>query len=262
MKLSEQIALYKEQGFTSEHAEVITLMRLAAGVLFSAFPESFLLFGGATLLLFHQSLRHSGDLDLLSRTDEMPKPSQIEAALVEGLASAAEALSLAPLQIVNISNTDIDTKLWVKSRDGRPLFRIDLNRYGSVLETEVVEHQIAIDDDKIAKVKSASRNFLLLQKAECFLLRKIVKARDGFDIRLLSDSGASLERNLKDHLSDTLMGNEIQSEDIVKRIEEVDEKRCRSELQAVLPAEVFDSLAAQGFKPMRDSLYELYAEWL
>ena len=66
MNIAAQIALYRGKGFTEEHAEVIAFMRLAAGVLFRAFPESFLLFGGATLLLFHDSPRHSGDLDLLS----------------------------------------------------------------------------------------------------------------------------------------------------------------------------------------------------
>lgn len=172
------------------------------------------------MLLFHQSVRHSGDLDLLLRTDERPKLDALKAALGGGLASVAEALNLAPIQFEDLSKSDLDTKLWVKSADGRPLFRIDLNRYGSVLESEVEEHVVALDDDKVARVKSASRDFLLLQKAECFLLRKIVKARDAFDIRLLADSGASLNETLKNHFSDTLMSYEIEREDIMKRIEQ------------------------------------------
>ena len=44
------------------------------------------------------------------------------------------------------------------------------------------EHAVEIDEDNVAKVKAASRDFLLLQKAERFLLRKIMKARDVFDI--------------------------------------------------------------------------------
>jgi hypothetical protein len=51
MNLAAQIAAYREMGFTSEQAEVITLMRVASGVLLRDFPDSFLLFGGATLLL-------------------------------------------------------------------------------------------------------------------------------------------------------------------------------------------------------------------
>jgi hypothetical protein len=70
MNISSQLASYRDKGFTDEQAEVITLMHLAAGVLFRDFPDSFLLIGGAALLLFHQSVRHSGDLDLLIRADD------------------------------------------------------------------------------------------------------------------------------------------------------------------------------------------------
>jgi len=51
MNLAAQIAAYREKGFTSEQAEVIALMRVAAGVLFRDFPDSFLLFGGATYVV-------------------------------------------------------------------------------------------------------------------------------------------------------------------------------------------------------------------
>src|ERR1700679_1829112 len=74
-------------------------MRVASGVLFRDFPESFLLFGGATLLLFHGSLRHSADLDLLGRAEELPTAAGLCASLTTGLASAAEALDLAPLLV-------------------------------------------------------------------------------------------------------------------------------------------------------------------
>lgn len=262
MNISAEVGLYRGKGFTAEQAEVITLMRLAAGVLFCAFPESFLLFGGATLLLFHDSPRHSGDLDLLSRTAERPTIAAIQTALDAGLGPAAEALNLAPLQYEDAFQGELEMKLWVKAGDGRPLFRVDLNRFGSVLDSEIEEHDIAIDNDKLATVKAASREFLLLQKAECFLLRRIVKVRDAFDIRLLTDAGAGLDRNLKAHFSDTLMSCEIETEDILSRIEQVDERRCRKELEPVLPGEVFESLARQGFKSLRDALHQLYADWL
>ena len=262
MNIAAQVALYRSKGFTDEQAEVITLMRLAAGVLSRAFPESFLLFGGATLLLFHDSLRHSGDLDLLSRTAERPTVEALQTALGVGLGSAAEALKVAPLQFEDASEGDLDMKLWVKGGDGRPLFRVDLNRFGSVLDSQVEEHEIAIDNDRPARVKSASREFLLLQKAECFLLRRIVKVRDAFDIKLLIDAGAVLDQNLRAHFSDTLMSCEIETEDILSRIQQVDEKRCTKELEPVLPGEVFETLARQGFKPLRDALHQLYADWL
>ena len=262
MSIAERIALYKQRGFTDEQAEVITLMRLAAGVLFQVFPDSFVLFGGATLLLFHESLRHSGDLDLLSRTDERPPSAAIGASLAAGLASAAEALKLAPLQFEDVSPGDLDMKLWVKAGDGRRLFRVDLSRFGSVLASHVEEHEIDIDHDRFATVKAASREFLLLQKAECFLLRKVIKVRDAYDIKLLIDGGSMLDQNLKSHLADTLLSFELETAEIRKRIEQVDKKRCRNELRSLLPGEVFASLAREEFKALRDRLYQLYADWL
>lgn len=131
-----------------------------------------------------------------------------------------------------------------------------------MLESEIEEHTISIDDENVAKVKTASRNFLLLQKAECFLLRRAVKTRDAFDIHLLKNTGAVLDENLKSHLSDTLMSWEIEAEDITKRIEQVDEKRCSGELKSFLPPDTFEGLAKQEFKPLRTALYDLYAEWL
>jgi len=170
MNLAAHIASFRERGFTAEQAEVITLMRLASGVFFQDLPDSFVLFGGATLLLFHESQRHSGDLDLLSRGPEQPTSEAIQSSLANGLASAAEALNLGPLQFEDISKSDLDLKLWIKSRDGRPLFRVDVNRFGSVLESEVEEHLVIIDDETLAKVKSVSPDFQLLQRqsASCF----------------------------------------------------------------------------------------------
>jgi nucleotidyltransferase AbiEii toxin of type IV toxin-antitoxin system len=262
MSLGAQIATLRERGFTAEQAEVITLMTVTAGVLFQDFPNSFVLFGGATLLLFHQSLRHSGDLDLLSITDEPPKSEAIQASLANGIRPAAAALNLGPLQFENVSIGNLDPKLWVKSRNGRYLFRVDLNRFGSVLESEVEEHVVAIDDETLAKVKSVSLDFQLLQKAECFLLRKVLKTRDGYDIHLLKKLGAVLDNNLKNHLADTLTSYEIEAEDIKDRIGHVDEKRCGHELRSVLPPDVFESLAKESFRPLRDALHELYAEWV
>jgi len=256
MNLAAQIAAYRDRGFTAEQAEVITMMRVAAGVLFRDFPGSFLLFGGATLLLFHDSVRHSADLDLLARADKLPTSEDLRASLATGLASAADALNLSPLQL-EVSGD----KILVKKRDNSLLFRVDITRVGPVLESEVEEHAVEIDEENVAKVKAASRDFLLLQKAECFLLRKIMKTRDAFDIYRLKQSGVVLNKQLENHLEDTLMGNEIEATDIATRIAQVDEKRCR-ELRAMLPSEVFESLTKEQFSPLREALRDLYRRWL
>jgi hypothetical protein len=85
--LAAWIAAYKDRGFTAEQAEAITMMRVAAGVLFRDFPDSFLLFGGATLLLFCDSVRHSADLDLLARADKLLTTEDLRASLATGLAA-------------------------------------------------------------------------------------------------------------------------------------------------------------------------------
>src|ERR1700756_2895294 len=132
INLAAQIAAYRDRGFTGEQADVITMMRVAAGVLFWDFPDSFLLFGSATLLLFHDSVRHSADLDLLPRADKLPTSEDVRASLAAGLASAADALNLGQLQ-VEVSGD----KILVKKRDNSVLFRVDITRFGSVLESEV-----------------------------------------------------------------------------------------------------------------------------
>jgi hypothetical protein len=91
------------------------MMRLAAGVLFQDFPDSFLLFGGATLLLFHDSVRHSADLDLLPRAAKLPTSEDLRTSLAAALASAAGALHLGPLQ-VELSGD----KILVKQRTNGP----------------------------------------------------------------------------------------------------------------------------------------------
>ena len=57
MNLAEQIAALQGRGFDEARAELIVLMRESAILLFKAFPDSFLLFGGANLILFHESIR-------------------------------------------------------------------------------------------------------------------------------------------------------------------------------------------------------------
>jgi len=255
MKVADEIAGYRERGFTQEQAEVIVLMRVAAGVIFRDFPDSFLLYGGATLVLFHQGPRHSADLDLDSLSEDPPPLETIRETLINGLQSIAEALSQGPLEI--------GETLSVKNRNGNDLFTVDINRFGAVIQSEIEKHSVSLDEGDIVEIKAASRNLLLFHKSECFLLRKKVKARDAFDIYDLTTlSGVVLSQHLKDHLTDTLMSYEIEAEGILERVKQIDEKRCKGELGSYLPRELFEALAKEGFKPLRDALLDLYKDWL
>jgi hypothetical protein len=111
-------------------------------------------------------------------------------------------------------------------------------------------------------IKSATKELLLLQKAEAFLLRRIVKARDAYDIHVLSEKGAVLSPTLRAHLADTIHANEIGAEAISERLALIDVKLCSLELSPILPPEVYSPLEQGTFGTLRDALTTLYKEWL
>jgi len=102
---------------------------------------------------------------------------------------------------------------------------------------------------------------LLLQKAEAFLLRRVVKARDAYDIRFLLDRGAALDGHLRDHLADLLLGD-IDREYIVKRISSITDGLCRAELKGFLPNDRYEALERAHFESLKDGLTQLFGEWL
>jgi hypothetical protein len=63
MNIAKRLAIYGDKGFSRERSEINVLMEAAALAIFRDFPEAFVLFGGATLVLYHDSMRHSADLD-------------------------------------------------------------------------------------------------------------------------------------------------------------------------------------------------------
>lgn len=62
---------------------------------------------------------------------------------------------------------------------------------------------------------------MLLHKAEAFLLRKSIKARDAYDAMDLIERGATLKGNLNSYLADMLYG-EFESGRLQERIKQVD----------------------------------------
>src|SRR2546430_663322 len=170
MNLQARIDRYKERGFQQLEAEILVLMEESAAALFGSFPDHFILFGGATLVLFYESPRLSRDLDLLASPSQIPRPEEIQAAVRSGIQPIAEALGLGQLEF----RKDIDgpdfVKQWVIANE-KPLFSIDLTRIGgTVLETQVVKKAIASAPEKIVATPSA--NYLLFQKCETFLGRR------------------------------------------------------------------------------------------
>ena len=89
-----------------------------------------------------------------------------------------------------------------------------------------------------------------------------MKARDAYDIYLLKGLGATLSANLRSHLQDTVLANEIDSSTLANRIDRIDVKLCALELKQVLPPDVYKAIAAVDFAPLRKAVKELYEEWL
>lgn len=234
--------------------------RSAPAGLFSAFPQHFVLFGGAPLVLFYDSPRLSRDLDLLAKVEILPALAEIENVIRNSIQPLAETFGLGKLEFQTIHEHGQFIKIWVQANQKR-LFSVDLTRIGgTILRSEEVPNKIAESDQKI--VITPGGGALLFQKCETFLERRIIKSRDAFDIDVLLTRGAFLDQNLRAHLDDFIRMRELDSESIRHRINRIDVKLCTAELRPVLPDKVFSSLAEQKFKPLRSSLESVFMDWI
>lgn len=197
---------------------------------------------------------------MLSTTGQLPEAEDLRRVLYEGLGPLSGLLDLeANVQILNAEESL--KKLSVRSGN-RALFTVDVTRTGALLPNEVERHDFESAASAVtATIRPASRNLLLFQKAEAFLLRRIVKVRDAYDIRLLLNAGAKLEGQLRALLETELQWREVDEEQIRKRIAMVDAKRCRAELRYVLPDPIFGELEREDFQSLRDALLALYESY-
>src|ERR1039458_2618641 len=99
MNIAGRLSAYEKRGFSRETAAVNVLLEEALQVLFSSFPDTFVFFGGASLVLFYGSPRHSGDLDLLVSAEAPPSVDQLTQVLEQPLRAAAETLGILELGI-------------------------------------------------------------------------------------------------------------------------------------------------------------------
>jgi len=150
----------------------------------------------------------------------------------------------------------------VSSSTGQRLFRVDMTKFASAIESEIETHPIESELGESVDIKSPTKELLLLQKAEAFLLRRIVKARDAYDIHVLFQKGAVLNPNLKAHLEDAMHANEIDGETVSGRIALIDIDRCSLELKPILPPEIYTPLEESKFEKLRDAVKKLFEEWL
>ena len=260
MNWQARIELYLKRGFQKAEAEILVLIEEAASGLFSTFPGRFILFGGATLVLFYDSPRLSRDLDLLAKADELPPAADVQKVAESSIQPLAEIFGLGKLDFRQQADSKDFIKIWVESNQ-RPLFSIDLTRIGgTVRKSEIVQQRIAGDREKTILAPSA--NYLLFQKCETFLDRRYPKARDAFDIDVLRTKGAQLDKNLKAHLGDFIQMKELDADLIRSRIARIEPKLCTVELRPILPQELFAELAKDDFNLLRKALEAAFSNWI
>jgi hypothetical protein len=258
MNVQEGIEKYLKRGFQQPVAEIIVLLEDCASGLFSAFPDRFVLVGGATLVLFYDSPRLSRDLDLLAKAGDLPEVLELKGIIEASIQPLAETLGLGKLECHADTTKKDFIKIWVQSNEKR-LFSVDLTCIGgTVLKSDEVQEKLGTSDQIIITPNAKT---LLFQKCETFLERRNIKSRDAFDVDVLLSKGAQLD-NLKAHLHDFIQMRELDPESIRARIDRIDTKLCTAELRPVLPDALFTSLAKQEFKSLRSSLEEVFADWL
>jgi len=259
ISLQAKIDKYRERGFQTVDAEVLVLIEETAVALFTSYPDHFILFGGATLVLFYGSPRLSRDLDLMP-SGHLPKTKDVQAVVRSRIQPLAEILGLGQVEFKEQMAGPDFAKYWVLANQ-KNLYSIDLTRAGgSVPDTQIIERTIG--DAPKARVLTPNANYLLFQKCETFLSRRWVKARDAFDIHLLLSHKAQLDSSLRSHLQDFVLMNELNGKSITERIEAVDRKLCTVELRPALPGTLFEQLEKKDFEPIRQCLRETFSDWL
>jgi len=149
MTLQERVARYLDRNLQKYQADILVLMEEAAIALFSALPDHFLLFGGATLVLFHESPRISKDLDLLARVDRLPTAQELVGALEGRLQEVAGVLGLGPVAFEPETEGEHFVRLWTVGPAKQKLFTVDLTRIGgSVLLREIVKEDRGGREDR------------------------------------------------------------------------------------------------------------------
>src|SRR5215472_12224320 len=128
MNLQARVDKYRKRDFQQTDAEILVLIEETAVALFTSFPDHFVLFGGATLVLFYESPRLSRDLDLLP-SKPLPKSEDVQAVVRSRIQPLAEIFGLGQLEFrQEIAESDF-VKHWVLANQ-KALFSIDLTRFG------------------------------------------------------------------------------------------------------------------------------------
>jgi predicted nucleotidyltransferase component of viral defense system len=117
MNLADRLRIYLDRGLQVDEAAILLLIEDAGIAIFSTFPDQFVLFGGAALLLFHQSPRFSRDLDLLASAKGLPPFDDLVTAVRKQIQPVAESLGLGQLTFRKYNESDYFIKCWVLANE-------------------------------------------------------------------------------------------------------------------------------------------------
>lgn len=262
MTIGGRQTYYESRGFSEKDAAVCVLIELALQSLSGAFPETFVCFGGATLVLFFGSARVSADLDLLVNGETVPSAQDVIAIISAPLQDAAYSLGLGGLELTVLLSGFEHYKI-AASNNSERLFTIDVTKISGTIHTEVVKAPLSIESASSASASHVTPNWTLLQKVEAFLTRRALKVRDAFDIKVLLDSGAALNERLKAHLADGQASERLEDPEFIQtRIAAITPKKCELELRPVLPEPVYAELERSDFAQLRSAAATVLADWL
>jgi hypothetical protein len=75
-------------------------------------------------------------------------------------------------------------------------------------------------------------------------------------------NGAKLDRSMQHALPVDRIIGEFDSERIRERVDLLNPALCRADLERFIPGEVYRALEESGFKPLRDAVSKIFADWL
>jgi len=99
MNMADRIRIYLDRGLQEDEAAILLLIEEAGIAIFSAFPDQFVLFGGAALLLFYQSPRFSRHLQILRMEETLWWKQEGPSLVRKQIQLTAEVLGLGQLDI-------------------------------------------------------------------------------------------------------------------------------------------------------------------
>jgi hypothetical protein len=217
-------------------------------VLFRAFPGHFVLVGGGALHWIFHSPRLSVDIDL--------KPLQPPTKNFFKELAAALNRELAPWaahqRIVISCEIDAAAQAIRVLMDGRSALHVELAALALAGAGE--KHLLQSDSLQSEIIVTPTLHQLLFSKAAALIKRAHVKGRDAFDIWFLQGRGAVLNTAA---FSDWLKWEEIDEEDVRKKLKEITPERLRSDLARFLPESIQKSLGNENYKSLIEAVQRL-----